>query len=117
MMYVHSKLANGVMFHYHGERVNGAVAPIQKSVEIKGGAGVRSQILLLTPQVVTTPIIDEIYAWLKDHVTFKHFVKEGMMVATNSPEKEEKMVKNMGKKDKGAQKTAEDFPENTPKTE
>lgn len=108
MAYIISYESQGVEFPRYIRTKTGL--DVQGVVVIKGGAGVIDKKTLETPKGVKTEVSEEELAFLKTQSLFNDKVKTGFYEIEESEKKATtKAKKGNGKKDKGAQLTADDF--------
>ena len=89
--------------------VDGRPPSYQVSVVIKGGANVVNQKTLITPMGVATEVDDEQLGHLMANRVFKSQMDAGYITISKAKKEVEKAVKDMTKKDKGAQLEPKDF--------
>jgi hypothetical protein len=83
MYHVYCTAANStefIKFNEHGPR---GVNVMERSVLIKGGAGINRK-NIVTPLGVHTAIEDEDYEWLKDDYHFKQKIRDGYITVRKS---------------------------------
>lgn len=115
--YILSTMANAVNYTFYGKVPSGTLPPVAKRIKIEGGAGLPSintgfgnmakddqGVPLWTPDGVVTPISDENFDRLKDHVIFKKHMDAGLIRVidhdiTKNHGAVEKLVRSMEKDD------------------
>lgn len=90
---------------------NGALVAV-KTITLKGGANVIDRHTLVTPQGVITELSDADFEMLKKTAFYKRMESRGFIRPVEAKEAAEDTKKaGMEEKDKSAQKTEEDFPD------
>lgn len=90
--YILSTMASSVSYTFYGKAPEGAIPPIGRKIKIEGGAGLPSinkgfgemtqdhqGVPMWTPAGVVTPISDEAYDALLNHVVFKKHLDAGLL--------------------------------------
>lgn len=107
--YAVSTLTNDVEYPVYGPLIPGAARVIERSIVIKGKAGLPNK-HLLTPRGVVTPVTDEDIAALETNpVYLAHFQNGWVTIEKMDPRDADKVAADQNEKDGSAQKTAEDL--------
>jgi len=81
----------------------------KSKITIAGKANVANKVTLITKAGVLTSLNENEYGLLKENSHFKKHLANGFLTVESKQFEEEKVAKDMMKKDKSAQKKKEDF--------
>jgi len=123
MPHVYSTLSSGMKYCQYANG-GGDLPIVEKQVYIKGGTGIRAEhngkdMGITTPEGIVTEVSEEELAILEANPVFQIHKKNGFVIVVNEskktfekatvPSEMKKVVGDMQKKDKSAQKIPEDF--------
>lgn len=109
-MFILSRTSQDNEYVVWGARENGSFR-VQRTILIKGGANVLDKTVMKTPNGVVTEVSDEDWKELENHVAFKKHMERGFYEVMKEEKSANEAKKKQGKKDGGAQLTAQDFEE------
>jgi hypothetical protein len=107
--YVFSTLAAPMAYTCYFKNDVKELAIVEKTVLIKGGAGVMDARNIQTPRGVMTEITDAEYASLKDNKVFQIHLSGGFIIVEEKSGNADAIAKNMNEKDESRPITPDDF--------